>query len=158
MENDGTLKSERVNWGRIIILSAIIGLALGAGLWIWRSSTDSIKDKQIENGNSDNRAVAGSTKTSILENNSPENNSQFELVGDKLSEVSFHLREQQIDAAAQTLAEAEQLALKSNDDPRLQQSLLNGIKQIGADIQNGKSGEAEQEISELLNQLDMPEN
>ncbi len=158
MENDETIKPERVNWGRIIVLAAIVGLALGAGLWFWRSSTDTIKDKQMENGSSDERMTAERARNSTLSNNLPETNSQFEMIGDKLSETAFDLRDQQIDAAGQTLAEAEQIALKSNDDVQLQQNLLDGIKRIKADIQNGKNNEAEQEINALLNQLNMPEN
>ena len=158
MENDENLKPDRVGWSRIIILAAIVGLALGSALWFWKSSTDSVKDNQAESGNSNNRVVTESIKTSTLSNGLPETNSQLEMIGDKLSEVLFDLREQQIDAANQTLAEAEQLALKSNDDAQLQQKLLDGIRQIRADIQNGKTAEAEQKVNFLLNQLDMPEN
>ncbi len=158
MENDENLKPDRGGWSRIIILAVIVSLALGSALWFWRGSTDSVKDNQAENGNSNTRVVTESIKTSTLSNGLPETNSQLELIGDKLSEVLFDLREQQIEAANQTLAEAEQLALKSNDDTQLQQNLLGGIKQIRADIQNGKTAEAEQKVNLLLNQLDMPEN
>ncbi len=158
MENDETIKSERVDWGRIIVWAAIIGLALGAGLWFWKSSTDTIKDKQMENGSADERVTAENAKTSPLSDNLSETNSQIEMLGDKLSEVAFDLRDQQIDAADQALAEAEQIALKSNDDAQLQQNLLDGIKRIKTNIQSGKNSEAEQEINALLNQLNMPEN
>lgn len=156
MENDGRHKKKRINLTGIIILSVALGLALGLGLWFWQKNAGSLKDEQTGNGNS--RVVSESTKPLILENNPPDINSKLESVGDKLSEALFHLREQQMDAANQTLAEADEIAAKADDDPQLQQNLLNGIKQVQNDLKGGKSSEAEEEINSLLNQLDMPEN
>ncbi|MEP6925262.1 MAG: hypothetical protein ABI954_12420 [Pyrinomonadaceae bacterium] len=157
MEN-GKLETTHTNWMRTIILSAIIGLTVGTGLWFTLNYAPSTTETQIVTGNINRRVVIENTKPVVLNNDLPAIDRQLESVGDKLAEASFHLREQQNEYARQALTEAGQIALKTNDNPQLQQNLLTGIKQAQSELANGKVKEADQEINSLLNELNMPEN
>lgn len=154
---NGATQTVGSNWGRIIVLSAIIGLIVGAGFWWWQNSAILNVDSRTVTANVD-RPSGGNTKPVVLNNSLPAADRHLESLGDKLAEASFHLREQHHEYAQQALVEANAIAVKTDDNPQLRENLVNGIQQAQTNIAGSKLKEAEQEINLLLNQLNMPEN
>lgn len=152
-------QAKLANWKKVVFLSAIIGLLAGVGFWWWQqqSSEFVISNNQSPAADSNQRA-AQNNQSVTSSNNLPIANQHLESISDKLAEASLHLREQHNDYARQALVEAHEIAVRTEDNPQLLETLLGGIKQAQTSVANGRIEEAEETVSRLLDQLNMTGN
>jgi hypothetical protein len=152
------MKQSHTNWLKVGVFSAVVGLLCGCLLWLsenyWQKSAD---NRIVSSENYNRRVRVSGTKPVVLNDDLPETDPILENLGDKLAEASFHLHEKENDLARQSLAEAAQIADKTEpDDAPLHDRIVITVHKAQTELNEGKAELAAAEINSLIDRLNVP--